>query len=88
MFFRFVSYLWCVYDAQPDMNVYSTLFWVNLCTGLREQWRRSDNLAQASGARLSESIRKPLPGVARTVAQATSSCFEREPISLKRGGLA
>jgi len=41
------------------MNVYSILFWVNLCTSLREQWRRSDNLAQASGARLSESIRKP-----------------------------
>jgi len=35
------------------------LFWVNLCIGLREQWRRSNNLAQVNGARLSESIRKP-----------------------------
>ncbi|QCE14541.1 hypothetical protein DEO72_LG11g1544 [Vigna unguiculata] len=31
----------------------------NLYVDLREQWRKSDNLAQASGARLSESIRKP-----------------------------
>jgi len=41
------------------MDVYATLLWVNLCPGLREQRRRSDNLAQASGARLSENIRKP-----------------------------
>ena len=27
--------------------------------GLREQWSKYDNLAQASGARLSETIRKP-----------------------------
>jgi len=77
-----------VYDAQHDRNVYSTLFWVNMCTGLREHLRRSDNLAQASGARLSECIRKPLLGVARAVAQATSPCFEPKPISLKRGCLA
>ena len=59
LFFNSVSYLLFVYDAQLDMNVYSTLLWVNLCTSLHEQWRRFDNLAQASGAHLSESIRKP-----------------------------
>ena len=31
----------------------------NFCAGLREQWQRSNNLAQASGSHLSESIRKP-----------------------------
>ena len=52
-----------------------------------EQWQRSDNLAQTSGSYLSESIRT-LPSVARVVAQATSSCFEQQSISLRRGGLA
>jgi len=32
---------------------------MNLYVGLREQWSEPDNLAQASGTRLSESIRKP-----------------------------
>jgi len=32
---------------------------VDFYAGLHEQWQRSDNLAQASGSRLSESIRKP-----------------------------
>jgi len=41
------------------MNVYCTLFWTNLYVGLREQRRKSNNLAQARGAHLSESIRKP-----------------------------
>jgi len=41
------------------MNIYYALFWVNFYAGLCEQWRRYDNLAQASGFRLSESIRKP-----------------------------
>jgi len=41
------------------MNVCCALFWMKLHVGLREQWRKYDNLAQASGSRLSESIRKP-----------------------------
>jgi len=53
---------------------------------MREQWRRYDNLAQASGTRLSESIRNP-PGVAWVAVQATSSSLEREVISLRRGGI-
>jgi len=40
------------------MNMYCALLWINLCVGLREQWRRYDILAQVSGSRLSESIRK------------------------------
>jgi len=32
---------------------------VDFYAGLHEYWGRSDNLAQASGSRLSESIRKP-----------------------------
>ncbi|QCE00352.1 hypothetical protein DEO72_LG7g1642 [Vigna unguiculata] len=60
---------------------------MNLCVGLREQWRKFDNLTQASGACLSKSIRT-LSDAARVVAQATSSCFEREFISLRRGGIA
>jgi len=39
------------------MNVYCALLWMNLSVGLCEQWRKSDILAQASGSRLSESIR-------------------------------
>ena len=41
------------------MIVYCALFQTNLYIGLRKQWRKYDNLAQVSGARLSESIRKP-----------------------------
>ena len=39
--------------------MYCALFSMDMYVGLREQWMKSDNLAQASGARLSESIRKP-----------------------------
>jgi len=39
--------------------MYCASFWVYFCVGLHEQWRRSHNLVQASGSRLSESIRKP-----------------------------
>jgi len=39
--------------------MYCALLWLNLCVGLREQRRRYDILAQASGSRLSESIKNP-----------------------------
>jgi len=49
---------------------------------------RTDNLAQASQARLSETSRgSPRPS-ARAVAQASGHCFERENASLRRGELA
>jgi len=41
------------------MNVCCALFWMKLYVGLGEQWRKSDNLAQACRSHLSESIRKP-----------------------------
>jgi len=45
-------------------------------------------LAQASVSRLGEITSNSHRLLARAVAQATSSCFERERISLRRGGLA
>jgi len=41
------------------MKIYYALFWVNLCVGMREQWRKYGGLAQASESRLSESIKNP-----------------------------
>jgi len=37
--------------------MYCALLLMHLCAGMREQWRKSDILAQASGSRLSESVR-------------------------------
>ncbi|QCD89249.1 hypothetical protein DEO72_LG4g192 [Vigna unguiculata] len=49
---------------------------------------RTDNLAQASQARLSETGRgSPRPST-RTVAQTGHPCFERVDASLRRGELA
>ena len=64
------------------------LLWVNLYVGLRETMEGSGFLAQASVSRLGEICSNSLMLVARAVAQATSSCFERKSISLRRGGLA
>jgi len=43
---------------------------------------------QASVSRLGEISSNSPRLLARAIAQAASSCFEREPISLRRGGLA
>ena len=49
---------------------------------------RTDNLAQASLSRLSETGRESPRSFARVVAQVTNLCFERENVSLRRGDLA
>jgi len=41
------------------MKMLYALLWMNLCVGLREQWRKFNILAQASGSHLSESIKNP-----------------------------
>jgi len=64
------------------------LFGMNLYVDLCEQWGGAGFLAQASVPRLYETSSNSPKLVARAVAQATSSCIEREFISLKRGGLA
>jgi len=67
------------------MNMYCALLLMNLCVGLREQWRKTGILAQASGSRLSESIRNPprclreLPLRQRApVLSKKSSCSSKE----------
>jgi len=67
--------------------MYCALLWVDFYAGMHEQWSRFDNLAQASGSHLSESIRKPSQGLCK-LSQATSSNLKREVILLRRGGLA
>jgi len=70
--------------------MYCALFWVNFYAGLREQWRRYDNLAQASGSRLSKSIRKPsqvlreLSLRRRAPVLSEKSSRSGEEVSLKR----
>jgi len=68
--------------------MYCALFWLIIGVCLRETVEGSGFLPQASMPRLGEiSSNSPILHV-RAVAQVTSSSFEREHISLKRGGLA
>jgi len=67
------------------------LVWLGGCenvTAARRTGARTDNLAQASQARLTETGKGLPKPFARDVAQVGGLCFEREIASLKRGELA
>jgi len=75
----------CYYKCLKTIKIWFGLNGFTLPTKTVEG---SSFLAQVSVSRLGEISSNSPKLLARAVAQATSSYFEREPVSLRRGGLA